>query len=503
MRGRGTGAARRRRRTIVALAAAVCASAAVLTAIALLREGPAGRTGPSLSPSAISSAKPSTPTGTGRPAAASPMPGTLRGLPVVAATDYGADGGDTSDDTAAVEAAVRAVAGRDVVLYFPPGTYELGDLTVPGGVRLAGAGAAFTWLRGAIEMGGDCRMTDLKAGIAGRAFRFVPGATRTTLDRVEFVGGGSMTSGEDQGVIRFSAGRSASFILFRDCVIGANSADGNGVSIVDNGWSGATYHDLTWQRCTFRGSPRMSLECIQREDGSHEPTTGYRAIDLIDCVFRPSGSETVSYDAVRDAGYSLISGCTFEGAGWNEAYPWGQGVEFNRTREMVFTGNTVYRCREAMINHSGELGVTTGTVFRDNVFDTRTSSIPQVPTRPVQVIYFNQVSGARFSGNQVTGDVGGELAYISRSSGNRFTGNRFTDLRPGVSAFACVKLTDGSTDNHFARDTFRTSSPQGALILQDGSPGNAITDCVFFTGGRPAVTAEPGSEPVLRGNVYR
>lgn len=432
-----------------------------------------------------------------------PAPGALGGLPVVAATDYGADGGDTSDDTAAVEAALRAVAGRDVVLYFPEGTYELGDLRTPAGVRLAGAGADLTWLRGAIELGGDCRMADLKVGVAGRAFRFVPGAARTTLDRVEFVGGGSMTSGEDQGVIRFSAGRNASFILFRDCVIGANSADGNGVSIVDNGWSGATYHDLTWQRCTFEGSPRMSFECIQRADGTHEPTTGYRAIDLIDCVFRPSGSEAVSFDAVEDAGYSLISGCTFEGAGWNEAYPWGQGVEFNRTRDMVFAGNTVYRCREAMINHSGELGVTTGTVLRDNVFDGSRSRIPDVPTRSVQVIYFNQVSGALFSGNVVRSDVGGELLYASRSSGNRFSGNRFTDLRRGVSAFACVKLTAASTDNRFRGDLFRTTSPQGAVRLQDASVDNVIAGCVFVTGGQPAVSADPGSEPVLRDNAFR
>jgi hypothetical protein len=431
------------------------------------------------------------------------LPAVIDGLPVVDATGYGADGSDSDDDTEAVETALLDVAGRDVVLFFPAGTYRLRDVTVPDRVRLSGAGASASWLRGAVELGGGCRLTDIKVGTDGRSFRFSPDASRSTLERVEFTGGGSMASGEDQGVIRFSAGRSASFITFRDCVVGANSADGNGVSIVDNGWSGSTYHDLLWERCTFEGSPRMSFECIQRSDGTHELTTGYRAIDLVDCVFRPSGSEALSYDAVHDAGYSRVTGCTFEGAGWNEAYPWGQGVEFNRTRDMVFSGNTVYRCREAMINHSGEPGVTTGTVFRDNVFDARTSRIPQVPDRTVQVIYFNQVSGVRFSGNRVTSDAGGELAYISRSPGNRFWGNRFTDARAGVAAFACVKLTDGSTDNLFRRDVFRTSSPQGALRLQDGSAGNVIEDCTFHTGGSPAVVAEPGSEPDLRRNTYR
>jgi hypothetical protein len=376
-------------------------------------------------------------------------------------------------------------------------------LRVPDNSRLVGDGAGRSWLRGRVELGGGCEISDLRVGADGRAFRFADGASRSSLTRVTFVGGGSMVSGDDQGVVRFGAGRSASHITFTDCVIGANSADGNGVSITDQGWEGATYHHLTWRRCVFKSSPRMNFECIQRADGVHPMTTGYRAIDLIDCVFEPSGSEAVSYDATGEAGFSRVTGCTFLGSGWNDAYPWGQTVEFNDTSDMLFSGNTVYRGREAMINHNGVPGRPSGTVIRDNVFDATVTHIGKVPTREVQLIYFNNVSGARFLRNTVKTDTGGELAYISGSSGNVFTGNRFIDTRRAAEAFACIKLTAGSRDNRFSGDLFQTAATEGALIIVSGSTGNLVERSTFMTSGAPPATTDPTSSVELVDNVYR
>jgi hypothetical protein len=64
----------------------------------------------------------------------------------VRSVQYGAKGDGSTDDTAAIQAAVTACAGAGVV-YFPPGTYKLSSaLTVGTGVTLCGAGQTATTL---------------------------------------------------------------------------------------------------------------------------------------------------------------------------------------------------------------------------------------------------------------------------------------------------------------------------------------------------------------------
>jgi hypothetical protein len=421
-------------------------------------------------------------------------------------TSFGATGDGSSDDRAAVLAAVRAATAKGVAAWFPEGTYAVGDLTVPGGAVLAAAGTELAWLKGRLEFGGNSSVSDLRVGAGGVATRFTGGASHTTFRRVTFVGGGGMSSGEDQGVIRFSAGRAASYIAFVGCTIGANSANGNGVSIVDNGWSSATYDHLTWTRCRFLGSPRMDFECIQRAGGGHPVTTGYRHIDLRDCVFEPSGSEAISFDSpFGNAGHSTISGCTIKGAGKDPAQQFGQGIEYNGTTAMRFIGNTVYRCRSAMINHQGHLGTTTGTVFRGNTFDATKSFISPVPSARVQVIYLANVTGVTFADNVVTSDVGGELMYMDTSSVNVFSGNRWTDTRPASSAYACALITDNSTYNKFLGERFETAAPGAAVYLQNGSDATTFRGCTFVLGGAgTAVEADPGlTVTVVGGTTVR
>lgn len=411
----------------------------------------------------------------------------------VSVKSFGAKGDGATDDTAAVRSALAATAGQGVAVTLPPGTYVVGSLVVPQGSTLLGQGTGTSWIKGRVEIGGRVRVADLQLGVDGAALRFANGAAHTLFERVSFVGGGGVDSGEDQGVIRFAGGRSASSIAFVDCAIGANSANGNGVSMVSYGWSGATYRDISWRRCHFASSPRMTFEVIQRFDGAHAPSDGYRRIDLIDCEFEPSGSETISYDAIGDGGYSTISGCTFKGAGWNRAYPYGQGIEFNGATAMRFVGNTVYRCRGAMINHSGGDGVTTGTVIAHNLFDGTVTHITAVPTRPTQTIYFNGVSGARFHDNVIRTDVGGELAYIDSSSDDLFAHNSWTDERPAGSAFACLVLTDASRAVTFDGERFTTAAAGAAAYVQSGTTGTLFKDCVFvLTAGATPVRYDPG-----------
>ena len=59
--------------------------------------------------------------------------------------EYGATGDGTTDDTAAVQAALTATPGGSV--YFPPGTYRLtAELDVPAGTAVSGSGSASTTL---------------------------------------------------------------------------------------------------------------------------------------------------------------------------------------------------------------------------------------------------------------------------------------------------------------------------------------------------------------------
>ena len=156
------------------------------------------------------------------------------------------------------------------------------------------------------------------------------------------------------------------------------------MSITDNGWAGATYHNITWDHCHFLGSPRMDLECIQRADGGDRVTTGYHDIDLTDCVLEPSGSEAISYDAVGVGGRSTSSADASSRGRRNPARI-RPGVEFNRAVGMQFIGNTVYRCRDAMINHSGVPGVAPDRL-RNNIFDGTRSYMTPVPTAAPAII---------------------------------------------------------------------------------------------------------------------
>lgn len=75
-------------------------------------------------------------------------------LPVFSVQNFGAQGNDTADDTAAIQAAIDAarhpiVAPQGGIVFFPPGIYDITqlDLTNAQGVILQGSGVASTWLR--------------------------------------------------------------------------------------------------------------------------------------------------------------------------------------------------------------------------------------------------------------------------------------------------------------------------------------------------------------------
>gem|GEM_PF-1201406 len=422
---------------------------------------------------------------------------------VVSVEDHGAVGDGVTDDTAAVTAAFAATAGSDTPVSFPEGTYVVSTLTVPADVTIVGAGTEQSWLKGRITLSGDTSVSDLKIGAVDSALRFADGAHDTLLERVYVFGGGSMTSGSHQGVIRFHEDRGAERITFRDCTIGANQRDGNGVSLVDRGYEGATYRDIVFEQCHFLGSPRMNVEIIQRPDGSHPVTTGYRNISFYDSVFEPSGSENVSYDGTILAGSSTMSRNTILGSGATTQYEWGQGVEFNGVTNMTFTGNTVYRCGGSMINHQGDPSVDSNNVFVDNVFDARVSHISEVPSPTAAAIHFKQVRGATFQDNTVITDVGGQVVYMSESPGNTFTGNVLKDTRAGDDAHQVLWLCDGSSENDFTSNTIHSDWSWGHVCVYSGSDHNIFTTNTFVLLGGRAFSVDSGLTIHTSGNIMQ
>jgi len=376
-------------------------------------------------------------------------------------------------------------------------------LVLPAGVRVAGAGEQATWLKGALEVNSDSAFRDLTLGVAGRALRFVNGARDVLFERVTFVGGGGMASGEDQGVIRFSGQRHAHSITFRDCTVGANAADGNGVSIVSYAWEGGTYDHILFERVHFLSSPRMTVEVIQRSDGVHPASDGYDHIDFVDCVFEPAGSEALSFDTSNgSAGFSTVQGCLFKGSGTNPVYPWGQTVEFNRVVGMTFVGNTLARARGAMLNWSGRPGVDCQTVVSGNTFDTTLVYAAVTPDNLTQVIYMNGVQGAVVRDNLVRTDAGAGPMYLSGVCGSTFAGNRWLDLRP-VTTSPVAYVTDASCDNLFAGELFSSAYRYGTLVFKNGADRNTVRGCTFVNGGTRPVSVEAGLTVTLADNVVQ
>lgn len=80
---------------------------------------------------------------------------------------YLAIGNGTTDDTAAIQAAITALGGAPGVIYFPPGTYKItGTVTVGGqGQLLLGSGTSATQLKFAPTADGTCLLFTASAAV--------------------------------------------------------------------------------------------------------------------------------------------------------------------------------------------------------------------------------------------------------------------------------------------------------------------------------------------------
>jgi len=213
--------------------------------------------------------------------------------------DYGAQGDGFSDDTAAFKAACSAAGGGTV--YVPAGVYKISTFTIPDGIGMAGEGMDASIVAGTFLYSSNDAFTGLQIGADGVSLKSLKDANNSNVHDTQFkscrfVGGPAAISFVD---------RRASNIIFSDCVIQPNLAQsGDGVTIVERGTATMHFENIEFIGCHFMGASMFNFECIQRDPHDGYPViTGYRNINLIDCVFEPSAGQSISYDS-----NSLING---------------------------------------------------------------------------------------------------------------------------------------------------------------------------------------------------
>lgn len=219
-------------------------------------------------------------------AAAVPAPSPVQGGPQpdrplpaerVNAIDHGVVPSATVDNAAALDAAARFAAERDLVLYLPPGVYgyAAGDFDMAPGLELAGAGASVSVLR-MIDGGADARM-------------------------VNFYGDDDVVI-RDVGFDGNFGGRTAAF--------GAPPLEAKLLNI-----SGS--HRIRIERCAFRD---MTHGIVVGGTGAATSS----GVEIIDCSFvlqsaaftHPSGHALAAFGVLVPAGAAsnvTITGCTFTG----------------------------------------------------------------------------------------------------------------------------------------------------------------------------------------------
>lgn len=385
----------------------------------------------------------------------------------VSAKTYGALGNGTHDDTANIQKAMTYVVsqgGGTVTL--PTGTYVVSTLTVPGNVQLVGSGNTASWLKGRVTAAGNAAITDLKVGVSSRAFHLATGTNGARFTRVRFVGGGGMSAGYDQGVVRLD-GHSAKNVTFSACVIERNSSNGNGVSIAET--SNGHYENIVFTGCTFMGQPRMNIEVTERSG------TGYRNINLLNNTFEASDSENISYDSAHNtAGYSTVSGNTVKGAGKSSSASWPYDFEINGCRSMTVTGNTMYSSRGAMLNINGVASTSVSPGYSGTISNNTFSSSSGVAHTTTSSWVMVGKTGTLISGNTFTLGTGGQVFYM-HGAGNAIRSNTVTDSKAIPLVWLAAAPKTSVTGNTM-------TSPSGTITVASGSSGSTFSSNIFTTG---------------------
>jgi len=347
-----------------------------------------------------------------------------------------------------IDAIQAAKAGDTIVV--GAGTFT-GNVRVPDGVTITGAGATVSWLKGKLTFGSNDVIQDVEIGDVGMsAVHNRDGATNTLFQRVHLRGGSGPAY---TYVVDLGSQATCSHITFKDSEIERN------LGVETGTWGSQGYNDIcVWSAAghpvsdiTFdgvhvgvsngagghdTGSPRFDIECYtEGVAGTH----GWKNITLNNCVLEAADMETADfadYAGARASGV-LIQGCTFVGGGYAASY-------FSNT-----------------LNFEMPLGV----VVRNNVFERGLGSWG----------YILNVTDDGTKGGSGPGAI--------------FTGNTFdldTDdgIAPVTGGWPIVLM---GYDNQFTNNTVKCHYGSQAVLLLNAAQRNIVTGNTFTVGSRPTI----------------
>jgi len=295
---------------------------------------------------------------------------------------FGATGDGSTDDSGAFATALAAAARSGRRLVVPAGTYRVGQVGVPNGVRLRGAGSGVTWLKGQLVFGSHDHIVGLKLGDAGlSAVRNADGATSTIFSGCRLRGGGGTSV--DEAVVALGYRGDCHAIVFRQCEVECNlgtedsaySRAFNDITVFET--KGAHVDGVTFDHCHVgvsnglrSGSPRMGLECyvVQRAEGGSG--RGYEDIVVRDCTFEATDIHCIDLADAADgrAHDVLIEGCLLKGGG-KAMSRWGYTICVECPQGVVIRDNTIWRGSWETLNFAHPHRTGPGTIVTGNRFD--------------------------------------------------------------------------------------------------------------------------------------
>jgi hypothetical protein len=331
--------------------------------------------------------------------------------------DYGAIGNDSTDDTAAIQAAINALPSAGGTVYFPPGTYRItAAITLRNALVLEGAGGSATVIHQVNTTAHGLRGIDILG---------------LTIQGLRVVG---PTTGSGNGLYLTRTNNAATnYIQLTDVIF--RTWGGHGVSI-----SNAIVSTFTQARCEQNGGHGFYLYGESGVAGTsvalsgcyanNNAGSGYRLDTMVYCSLSGCASEDnlIDYEAINCQSVSF-TGCGSEnngGTGWRINGGHGVGlfscwVYLNNGVGVQVTGNSVAATIISLVDNSPGVGatacisVTAGSKVA--VFNTHNTTANSFAVGTTQV-FNDSAGGSVFTGQMYLEDtlsVTGDATFLANA----------------------------------------------------------------------------------------